>query len=106
MCKLPHCCCLQVWYTAVTSENGNSGVIGSVVRSDAGAAQGKLVIEAIHIVGVPNATIAEPLEAAKMPSVRFNGKAVDSGYDPAAGVIKISGISQPVGAPLRLNWRI
>jgi len=41
-----------------------------------------------------------------MPNVRLNGKAADAGYDAAAGVIKLSGVSVPVGEPLQLRWRI
>lgn len=85
---------------------GDSGVISSAVRSDAGTAQGKLVIEAIHIVGVPQAARNVVLEAARLPSVRLNGKAVDAGYDAAAGVIRLTDISMPVGQPLQLQWHI
>jgi hypothetical protein len=97
---------MQVWYTAVASETGDSGVITNVVRSDTGAAQGKLVIEAIHILGVPKTAPSTILEAAPLPQVQLNGQALDTGYDPAAGVIKLAGLHVPVGEPLQLRWRI
>lgn len=98
---------VQVWYTAVASETGDSGTITNYVRSDAGAAQGKLTIEAIHILGVPTAaTGSTVLEAARLPTVRLNGHTADAGYDAANGVIKLTGINVPVGEPLQLRWHI
>lgn len=99
-------CVLQVWYTAVASETGDSGVITNMVRSNAGSAQDKLVIEAIHILGVPKTAPSTILEAAPLPQVRLNGQTLDAGYEPAAGVIKLTGLSIPVGEPLQLRWRI
>lgn len=97
---------MQVWYTAVASASGDSGVITSIVRSNAGTAQGQLVIEAIHIVGVPKAADGVVLEAARLPSVLLNGKSLDSGYDAAHGVIKLTDISIQVAEPLMLRWQV
>jgi hypothetical protein len=96
---------VQVWYTASASPTGDSGTITNVVRSDAGAAQGKLVIEAIHILGVPKAS-SPVLEGNNLPSVTINGKTLDSGYDASSGVIKLTGLSVPVGEPLQLRWKL
>lgn len=43
---------VQVWFTAVTAADGRSGTIKSTVVSNAGNASGKIVIEAVHILGV------------------------------------------------------
>jgi hypothetical protein len=102
----PSVCVLQVWYTAVASETGDSGVITNVVKSNTGSAQGKLVIEAVHILGVPKTAPSTILEAAPLPQVRLNGQTLDTGYDAAAGVIKLTGLSIPVAEPLQLRWRI
>lgn len=95
-----------MWYTAVASETGDSGVITNNIRSDAGAARGQLVIEAVHILGVPRSPAGTVLESARLPTVALNGQAVQSGYDAAAGVVKLTDISVPVGEPLQLTWRI
>jgi hypothetical protein len=96
---------VQVWYTASASPTGDSGTITNVVRSDAGAAQGKLVIEAIHILGVPKAS-SPVLEGNNLPSVTINGNTLDSGYVASSGVIKLTGLSVPVGEPLQLRWKL
>jgi hypothetical protein len=97
---------VQVWYTAAASPSGDAGTITNVVHSDAGAAQGKLVIEAIHILGVPKANSTVPLEGASLPSVKINGQVLDSGYDASSGVIKLTGLNVPVGEPLQLRWKL
>lgn len=103
---LPAVAVLQVWYTAVASETGDSGVVTNVLKSNAGAAQGQLVIEAIHILGVPKAMPNTVLESAPRPQVQLNGKVLDTGYDAVAGVLKLTGLNMPVAEPLQLRWRV
>lgn len=89
----------------MASPTGDSGVITNNVRADAGAAKGKLVIEAIHIVGVPQSA-SSPLEGSSLPSVKLNDKAVTAGYEAASGVIKLTDVNVPVGEPLQLRWKL
>jgi hypothetical protein len=90
----------------VASVTGDSGVITNAVRSDTGAAKGKLFIEAVHILGVPTTAPGTVLEAARLPQVQLNGQALQSGYDAAAGVVKLTGLNVPVGQQLQLTWRL
>ncbi len=65
-----------------------------------------LVIEAVHILGVPKSPAGTVLEAARLPRVQLNGRAVSARYDAAAGVVKLTDLKVPVGEPLQLTWRI
>jgi hypothetical protein len=97
---------LQVWFSAVAAPGGGSGTITSSVKSAGGDAASKLVIEAVTILGVPSAGGSVVLEAAKLASAQLNGRRVLAAYDAAAGVVKLSGLSLPVGEPLNLSWEL
>jgi hypothetical protein len=96
---------MQVWYTATASLEGKSGVITNSLRSNAGASQDKLFIEAVHILGVPKSADGTVLESARRVAVRLNGRTMDSNYDASHGVIKLTGLRVPVAEPLQLRWR-
>lgn len=89
----------------MAAPGGSSGTVSSVVKANAGSAQDKLIIEAVHILGVPSAAGNTVLEAAKLPTVRVNSKVVPAGYD-AAGVVKVTGLSLRVGEPISVSWSL
>lgn len=119
------------WFIAMTASNAKSGSIRSKVVSNAGTAKGRLMIEAVHILGVdtgraafgrsvppqPNiVTESSKATALPAPTVAVDGKqlAVAAGGGAAGavsvvlgtGVLKITGLQLDVGQVLNINWRV
>jgi hypothetical protein len=91
---------LQAWYISVASPTGESGSINSVVRANSGAAAGKLVVEAIKILGLPSHT--EGLQL----TVSVGGKALQkSAVQRQGDNLTISGLKNVVGEQLEVIWQ-
>lgn len=96
------CCCpahTQVWYTAITAAGGRSGTVENMVVANAASVKGKLVIEAINILGVPGNKTDKPVV-----TVYGIKNRVQSAYDAGTGVLKITGLKLDAGAALNVDW--
>jgi len=91
---------LQVWMTAVASDNGRTGTISSNIQSNAGDAKGKLVIEHVHVLGTPG------LASGQNYIVTVNGQQVKADQITAtSGVLKVAGLHATIGEALDISWK-
>jgi len=82
----------------VSDPSGESGTISSTVHANTGNAYGKLAIEAIKVLGLP-----EDLSGF---AVTVNGQQVSSSaVGSSAGILTITGLKLLVGDPLEVKWQ-
>lgn len=101
MSHLLWCTLLQVWLTALAEEGGASGNVISTIKANAGDAEGKLHIEAVHILGV--AALANTQQYV----VSAQGKQVPAADVTAvSGVLKVSGLQLSLTEPIDISWTL
>lgn len=88
----------QAWFSSVSDPSGESGTISSTVRANTGDAYGKLAIEAIKVLGLP-----EDLSGF---AVTVNGQQVSSSaVSSSSGILTVTGLKLLVGDPLEVKWQ-
>jgi hypothetical protein len=102
----------QVWYSAVASPSGHQGTISSSVQSSGGDGASGLVIEAIHVLGVPRAGARRAAQATPrmsikgVPSMVVNGQANRASLDVQTGTLKLTGLRLPAREALEVSWSL
>jgi hypothetical protein len=90
----------QAWFISVATPTGESGSISSVVHANSGSAAGKLIVETIKVVGLPQHT------AGQVVTVSVGGKAVPSSAVEVSGhVMTVSGLRLVVGESANVIWQ-
>ncbi len=81
-------------------------MLNSTIAANAGAARGRLRIEAVTVVGVPRGMQDVVPSVAVAPASGSASQDLAAVYDAAVGTLTIRGLDWDAGEPLHLSWSI